>query len=616
MRRFKRFAAVGCSVLMLFASLGACNAKMSKSSTDNSQTNDSTTINNSSSVYGKVTAIDGTTVTLALGEMKSVGGKGENPPAKPSDNSGSTTSNSDNSSSNSGSAPSGNMADKPNGTPPGGTAPSGIPGNPPNGGPGGTFTANGKTSTITITDESIIKVQEGPTTKAGSLSDIKVGTILALVYATDGSLSSVTIQSSGGMGAPGGNGGSSGGSETGSITLTGAYTVDGTEKTSSNEAIETAKANENAVLVKNNGKLNISGATIKKSGDSTSTDESNFYALNSAVAATSKSTISISDSTLTSAAEGANAIFAAGSNSKITASNVTINTTGNSSRGLDATFGGTIIADKMNITTKGAHCAPVATDRGEGNITITNSTLNAAGDGSPCIYCTGNIKARNVNGTATGSQAAVIEGKNSITLNKSNLTGAGKNGIMIYQSTSGDAAVGVGKLTSKNSTITSNSTGEMFYITNTDAEVDLTNTTLNFSSGILLNAAGNSTNNWGTPGSNGGNVTLNGTKQKLTGDITCDKISKVICKLKKSTILKGSIDKENTGNVTISLDSSSKWIVTGTSYITSITDKKASLSNIVSNGNTIYYDSSNKTNRWLKAKTISLSDGGKLTPMK
>lgn len=599
MSKFKKFAAVGCSILLLFASLAACD--VTKSSAENL----SSTESSSSTVYGKVTAIDGAKITLALGTMLQGGGAGGTPPSKPSGKpSDSTSSNSSTTASNTNAMPSG-------------AAPSGMPGTPPSGGMGGSpFTENGKTSTITISDESIIKTQEGNSTKSASLSDIKVGSILCIAYATDGSLSTVTIQQAGmgGQGGPGGDGSASG-SQSGSITLTGAYSVSGSNKTVKNKTIKSTKANQNAVLVKKSGKLTISGAKLSKTGNSTSVDESNFYALNAAVAAISKGSIKISNSKVTSAAEGSNALFASGTGSKITASNVIINTTGNSSRGLDATYGGTVVADKMKITTKGAHCAPVATDRGEGYITITNSTLSASGDGSPCIYSTGTIKATNVIGKATGSQAAVIEGKNSITLDKCNLTGVGKNGIMIYQSTSGDAAVGVGKLSSTDSTLTSTSTGEMFYITNTDAEIDLTNTTLNFTSGILLNAAGNSTNNWGTPGSNGGKVTFNATKQTLVGDITCDKISKVTFSLKSGSSFKGAIDTANTGDVTISLDASSTWTVTKDSYVTAISDSDTTLSNIVSNGHIIYYDSSNVTNSWLNGKTVSLADGGKLTPI-
>ena len=79
-------------------------------------------------------------------------------------------------------------------------------------------------------------------------------------------------------------------------------------------------------------------------------------------------------------------------------SNVQITTTGNSSRGVYATYEGIINADHLDITTSGAHCAPRATDRGGGYVTVTNSTVQCSGDGSPCIYSTGEIVVDNVKG--------------------------------------------------------------------------------------------------------------------------------------------------------------------------------------------------------------------------
>ncbi|HWT75393.1 MAG TPA: hypothetical protein VN258_11855 [Mobilitalea sp.] len=634
MKRIKRYVAIGCTLLLVAVPLTACSkSKESTNDNTNVSTTEDTTLA-STTVYGKVTAIDGNVVTLALGELSQSGMGGAapsgQPPQMPNGNStgGAAPSGTPNGDMNNSAVPSQTPGDTsgaavPSGTPgasDGGAAPSGMPGgNPPSGGiPGSmrsSFTENGETLTITVEDEGVIQVQSGSSTTQGSIADITVDAILQVQYAEDGSISAITVQSSA-MAAPGGmGGGSMSGSETGSITLTGAYTVDGITETSDSQTIEATESNQNAVLVKNGGSLTITGATLNKTGDTSSADESNFYAVNSILAAVGGSSANVSDTTLTSASEGSNAIFASGEGSNITVSNVTVNTSGNSSRGLDATYGGTITADHVNITTTGAHCAPIATDRGEGTITVTDSTVSASGDGSPCIYSTGNITVTNLTGKATGSQAAVVEGKNSITINSSNITGAGLNGVMLYQSTSGDAAEGACKFTVNDSTITTTSTGEMFYITNTSADIYLTNSTLNFTSGILLNAAGNSTNNWGTPGSNGATVSLTGSNQVLKGDITCDDISSVTMNLTQGTSLTGAIDNANTGDVTITLDADSTWNVTADSYVTAITDTDNSLANVVSNGFTIYYDATNSANSWLNGATISLADGGTLAPI-
>lgn len=72
------------------------------------------------------------------------------------------------------------------------------------------------------------------------------------------------------------------------------------------------------------------------------------------------------------------------------------------------------------------------------------------------------------------------------------------------------------------------------------------------------------------------------------------------------------------GNVTCdnisTLDATSKWNVTGNSYVTSFADADSTLKNIVDNGFTIYYDASSDTNSRLGGRTIYLAGGGKLTP--
>ena len=86
--------------------------------------------------------------------------------------------------------------------------------------------------------------------------------------------------------------------------------------------------------------------------------------------------------------------------------------------------------------------------------------------------------------------------------------------------------------------------------------------------------------------------------------------------LKNASVMTGEINNNNMIQyVSMTIDRSSKWIVEGTSYLTVLINEDTTLSNIVDNGNTIYYDSLDKENAWLGAKTYTLSGGGKLQPM-
>ena len=535
------------------------------------------------SLYGEVTEIDGDNITIALGEEPKQPEKPEKPEEKEND------SQDENSETDEAAEDEANKEENPQ--------------EPPS----NEIELTGEEKTITVDDDTeVLRISGGM--EEAPIEDLQEGDIISVEM--DGSqVVSIKIQSMG-------MGGDMSGSSTGSIALTGVYTVDNEEKTSEDESYTSEAEDENAVLVTNEGALTMSGASLTKTGDTSSEDESNFYGVNAVLAATEGGSVKLSDITIESSAEGANAVFSTGENSSITIDKIKINTTGNSSRGLDATYGGSIVATNVDITTEGAHCASIATDRGEGTVTVDGGTLKASGEGSPCIYSTGNITVKNITGTATGSQAAVVEGKNSIILEKCDLTGTGENGIMLYQSTSGDAAEGTAKFSATDSTITSQSDGAMFYITNTEAEAALQNTTLNMKSGILIQASGNSTNNWGKEGENGGDFVLKASNQKLTGDILCDEISTVNVELTEESILKGTINGDKSGKeVRISLDENSSWEVTGDSCITSITDEDESLKNIISNGYSIYYDSSDSANEWLNGQTIALDDGGELTPM-
>lgn len=451
-----------------------------------------------------------------------------------------------------------------------------------------------------------------------SLDEIDTGDLIEVVV-EDGQVTKIILldetQQSGNAQNGGMPGGQQGSEE--SADLTGAYTVDGKEETAENQEISSETADESAVLVENGGSLTLRDSTLTKTGDSSNVDQSNFSGLNAIFAANGGSTANISDTTLTSDAEGANGIFSTGGNTKVTVDDVTINTTGNSSRGLDATYGGTIEATDVDITTTGAHCAPIATDRGGGTVTVDGATLTSSGDGSPNIYCTGDITVKNATGTAKDSQTCVIEGKNTLTIEDCDLTGAGKNGVMLYQSTSGDVEEGTATFNSVDSTLTTTSDGPMFYITNTTAVANLTNTTLNFSSGELVNCAGNETNNWGTPGSNGGQFTLNATSQTLKGDMICDEISTIALNLTEKSAYTGTINGDNSAKeFTVSLDESSTLELTGDSYVTVLTNADTDCSNIVTNGHTLYYDASNDANSWLDGQTITLDNGGTIAPMK
>jgi hypothetical protein len=176
---------------------------------------------------------------------------------------------------------------------------------------------------------------------------------------------------------------------------------------------------------------------------------------------------------------------------------------------------------------------------------------------------------------------------------------------------SGDAESGTGNFTMNGGTLTAEE-GPLLYSTNTQSVIYLKGVLLFNPSGILLKA---SAGDWGTSGSNGAEVTFTADDETLNGDIICDDISAIILTLANNTTLNGGINSEHTAkSVALTVDKTSVWEVTADSYVTSFTDEDVTLSNIHSNGHTIYYDASNNANSWLNGNSYELVGGGQLTP--
>lgn len=355
-------------------------------------------------------------------------------------------------------------------------------------------------------------------------------------------------------------------------------------KTFEHQRFDNTTSDQNSFIGKNKASITINSSVFDKTGNTTNDDNSNFRGQNAVVLSIEGSQTNIKDSNITSNSIGSNAVFATGEGSVINVENTNIHTKGDSSRGLDATYKGTVNGKNLTITTEGAHSATLATDRGEGTITAEAAKLTTSGTGSPVIYSTGNITANNVNGVANKSEIGVVEGKNSITLTNSNVTGYHDNGFMLYQSFSGDAESGIARLKAENNTLTTHGTGAFIYVNNTTAEADLTgNTILMPNTTTLVKAAADS--RWGKDGENGGHLTLRASNQELNGNIVADSISTVSLDMTNGSSLVGAVNTNNTAKeITMKLSKDSTWTLTGDSYVKSLTNEDTTNSNIHLNG--------------------------------
>lgn len=391
--------------------------------------------------------------------------------------------------------------------------------------------------------------------------------------------------------------------------------------------------NKSVIQVSNKAKYNATNLELtKESGKSTDFDSSTLYGLNSTFIAKEGSEIFLEDSKLSSSISYSSAFFATGLETTATLNNVELSTDKDNSSALNASSEAKIEISNSEIKTKGNNSDAIKTLDANSLININDSTIITEGQNSTLLYSKGKIEALNIKGTSN-SYLAIIEDRNSLELTNANLITNGQDktineylgAFLIYSQESASASNNYtsAKLDIIDSIIEINKDSSwydktpLFYLTNTEANINITNTTLKYGSDILLKAVANS--EYGDIGDNAASVTLTATDQELTGEIIVDSNSKVRLNLNNSTY-EGKINVDNlSANVDVTFDYDSRWELTGDSYINILqitkTDylRKNVRKYIRSNGYNVYYNSAN--NEWLEGRTYNLQGGGKLIPL-
>ena len=409
----------------------------------------------------------------------------------------------------------------------------------------------------------------------------------------------------GGSGGPGGGpGGSSADVEySGAVEITSADTQSG-------ETYASTSADESALLISTSEAVTITDPTVTKSGDSDGGDSCNFYGLNAAVLVKDGAAAAIAGGTVTSDADGANGVFCYGGNggrngadgdgTTLTIRDTVIVTTGDNAGGVMTTGGGVTYACDLDVTTSGRSSAAIRTDRGGGTVTVEGGTYTTNGLGSPAVYSTADITVSDAELTSNLSEGVCIEGLNSVTLNNCSLTANNTqrnsnatflDTIMIYQSMSGDADSGTGSFTMTGGSLTSKS-GHVFHVTNTSAVITLEGVTIvnEDAEDILLSVCADG---W-SGGSN--TAVLRAVSQELSGAVKVGSDSSLTLELTDGSTFTGCVDgsivnakgetvSTEAGAVSVTLDASSTWTLTGDSYITEFSGDAA---NVISNGYTLY----------------------------
>ena len=401
----------------------------------------------------------------------------------------------------------------------------------------------------------------------------------------------VQVQAAPPQAPPGGGGGFGGSGTVNQGTTATEITEDGT-------VIDTQYSStgddENALRV-TNAKVTLTGIKVDKTaGASSNPEDGDFYGMNAGLLATDGATVTIKDATVNTSAQNGNGIFSYGQGTTVNVADTKITTTADNSGGIQTTGGATMNATNLTVETAGNSAAAVRSDRGGGTVVVDGGTYTSKGYNSPAIYSTANITAKNGTFTAQNSEALVIEGQNSITLENATVEGnmsdtkgsssdTNVHNVMIYQSMSGDAEVGKATFTMTDGNLISNN-GDLIYVTNTHADINLTNVTIKNldTEGRLLAVLGNdASHGWGTAGANGAKVTMTTQNQTLEGAIEVDTISTLNLALGKGTDFTGTIkivDNADGGtavvdNAVVTVEEGATWNLTGDVTLTSLTNK-------------------------------------------
>lgn len=364
------------------------------------------------------------------------------------------------------------------------------------------------------------------------LSDLAEGDILTVEVGSGNTAASATVESVGGGQSFGGSG---------EVTQGTAATTISEDGTYSGESHTSTGDDENALRV-DGAAVTLDGVTVDKSaGAASNTEDGDFYGMNAALLTMNGATVTIKNATVTSSAQNGNGVFS---------------------------YGG-------------------------GTVNVSGGAYTSNGYNSPAVYSTADITVKNANLTANNSEALVIEGKNSITLedcyatgNMSDTKGTSSSenvhNVMIYQSMSGDADVGTSVFSMTGGSLVGSS-GDMFYITNTHCLLTLSGVNIvnNDADGALLRVVGNSASRgWGTAGSNGAQVEFAADGQTLAGDIIVDTISTLTMTMKNGSTFTGTIniiDNAEGGtavsdNAVVAIENGCTRNLTGNCTLTSLTN--------------------------------------------
>ncbi|CAF1630556.1 unnamed protein product, partial [Adineta ricciae] len=289
--------------------------------------------------------------------------------------------------------------------------------------------------------------------------------------------------------------------------------------------------------------------------------------------------------------------------------------------GLYAGGYGTIVGNYISHYSGGNRCSSFSGDSPAGYVIVSNSIAHTSGIGSAIFYALGTITATNVIGRAERSPVLFSDGPQISTFINCHLTAGLLGGTVIFSSMARQNGAMVSFINSKLTTL--GSTMPALWFGNVIATAYLYNTVINTTSGILITAnysqvtqefnyyAGYADNSNLLPAI----VNVNVVQCNLNGSLIAYNGSSISWTLTQYSNWSGdAYSGYGQSFISVSLDFTSTWTLTGNTALQNISSAVVNLTNIISNGYNITYDSNSTANSWLNGSVMSLIGGGRLMP--
>ena len=257
-----------------------------------------------------------------------------------------------------------------------------------------------------------------------------------------------------------------------------------------------------------------------------------------------------------------------------------------------------------NLYTSGSSAVALKGQDGS-KITVKDSSFNISAKGSYAVKSSGETKIEGSEIYLSDSNGIAAEDNGELTVNGCDITANGvSNGIFVSSASSKDDG-NRAYIKVKGSNICGDRKTTLFYSDKNDLRAELIGCPLE-KIGYLVNSRASAVETENTI-----EITLNA--QEVEADVIAEEYTRVIINLENGSLLKGSINQQNTAKyVEINVERGSQLELTTDSYIDVL--KYGDAIDIYENGYTIYYDKDNSKNDWLFEGDYTLTNGGKLSP--